>query len=611
MNDQPPPASGTPLPARLTPADRVVLLLWLSLCCGLVTTAGLVFAKVGLHRFVHASPHIVWMAPVSYLALLSPVALLLCLAGLGLPWLSGPRGFTAIVGSLAGYGLALNAPGIHPLAAAVVGLGLGIQAARFVSGRPERFRRLTRLTLPVLLGVVALLTAAVVIQNRRLERARMAGLPAAAPGRPNVLLIVLDTQRAMSMSAYGYGRPTTPSLERLAATGVRFNEAYSTAPWTLPSHASIMTGHWVHELSTDWSRPLDGSFPTLAEALDSLGYATGGFTANVVNTSAESGIARGFAHYDDYPLFFSAIIRSTNLGREITGSPRLLELFGRHSQFGRKAAPDVSAEFLTWLDRHEDRPFFAFLNYFDAHDPYPAPAPFDTLFGAPRDRERPDIAQLAWKIWTPEQVAVQRNAYDASIAFVDHQLGLLFAELERREKLDNTIVIVTADHGEEFYEHKLMRHGNSVYRPSVNVPLIIRYPARLPSGARVPEAVSLRNLPATVLDLAGAPPGARFPGRSLVDVLTDSSVASTQPVFIWLDGETTQPDWFPVHEGPLKSVLQGRLRYIVDRKGREELFQLSDTLEQHNLASDPAYGAALDSLRQAAAGMTRTSAAAR
>ncbi len=592
---------------RITPADRVVLLLWLSLFCGLVTTAGLLVAKVGLHRFVHASPHIVWMAPVSYLAILTPVALLLSLAGIGVPWLTGPRGFTGIVGSLAGYGLALNAPGIHPLAAAVVGLGLGIQAARFAAGSPERFRRLTRLTLPVLFGVVALLTAAVVLQNRRLEQRRLGQLPAPDAGRPNVLLIVLDTQRAMSMSAYGYARPTTPNLERLAASGVRFDEAYSTAPWTLPSHASIMTGHWVHELSTDWSRPLDGTFPTLAEALDSLGYVTGGFTANVVNTSAESGIARGFTHYDDYPLFFSAILRSTNLGREITGSPRLLELFNRHSQFGRKAAPDVSSEFLAWLDHHEDRPFFAFLNYFDAHDPYPAPAPFDTLFGAPRNRERPDIAQLAWKVWTPEQVAVQRNAYEASIAFVDHQLGLLFEELQQRGRFDNTVVIVTADHGEEFYEHKLMRHGNSVYRASVNVPLILRYPPRLPAGTRVPEAVSLRDLPATVLDLAGAPDAARFPGRSLVDVLEDSSVASTQPVFIWLDGETTQPEWFPVHEGPLKSVLAGRLRYIVDRKGREELYQLNDTLEQHNLAADTAFAGAMASLREAAAGMARAS----
>jgi len=611
MSDLRSPDSGTMAPARFTPSDRIGLLLWLSLFCGLVTTAGLLVAKVGLHRFVHASPHIVWMAPVSYLAILAPVALLLCLAGLGLPWLSGPRGFTVILGSLAGYGLALNAPGIHPLAAAVVGLGLGVQGARFVSSSPERFRRLTGLTLPVLLGIVGLLTATVVIQNRRLEQGRMARLPAAAAGRPNVLLIVLDTQRAMSMSAYGYQRPTTPNLEQLTATGVRFDEAYSTAPWTLPSHASIMTGHWVHELSTDWSRPLDGSFPTLAEALDSLGYATGGFTANVVNTSAESGIARGFAHYDDYPLFFSAILRSTNLGREITGSPRLLELFGRHSQFGRKAAPDVSAEFLTWLDRHEDRPFFAFLNYFDAHDPYPAPAPFDTLFGAPRDRERPDLAQLRWTGWTMDQVTVQRNAYDASIAFVDHELGLLFTELQRRGRFENTVVIVTADHGEEFYEHRLMRHGNSVYRPSVNVPLIIRYPARLPSGARVPAAVSLRDLPATVLDLAGAPSSVEFPGRSLVDVVKDSSAAGTQPVFIWLDGETTQPDWFPVHEGPLKSVLEGRLRYIVDRKGREELYLLSDTLEQRNLASDTTYATALKALRQAAAAMARATPASR
>ena len=115
-------------------------------------------------------------------------------------------------------------------------------------------------------------------------------------------MIVWDTVRADHLSLHGYGRPTTPNLERLAARGVRFNLAFSTSSWTLPSHASLFTGRWPHELRVDWTVPLGNDFPTLAEYLGAQGYDTAGFAANVDYCSRETGLARGFVHYEDYPI---------------------------------------------------------------------------------------------------------------------------------------------------------------------------------------------------------------------------------------------------------------------------------------------------------------------
>ena len=117
---------------------------------------------------------------------------------------------------------------------------------------------------------------------------------------PNVLLIVMDTVRADRLSLYGYHRPTSPALEALAKGGIRFDEARATAPWTLPSHASMFTGRWPHELDASWRTPLGTKFPTLAEYLGSRGYATAGFVANVEYCSSEFGLDRGFTHYEDY-----------------------------------------------------------------------------------------------------------------------------------------------------------------------------------------------------------------------------------------------------------------------------------------------------------------------
>ena len=149
---------------------------------------------------------------------------------------------------------------------------------------------------------VAILLAGFIFAGDRLKLAREASRPLPPANAPNILLIVLDTVRADRLSLYGYGRPTTPNLERLSKRGIRFDRARATAPWTLASHASLFTGRWPHELGEEWMTPLRGGFPMLAEYLGSRGYATAGFVANVLYCSRNTGLARGFTHYEDYVL---------------------------------------------------------------------------------------------------------------------------------------------------------------------------------------------------------------------------------------------------------------------------------------------------------------------
>ena len=205
--------------------------------------------------------------------------------------------------------------------------------------------------------------------DRYLEVSAKTKLPPSSPDAPNVLMIVLDTVRAQNLNLYGYHRPTMPKLEQIAKTGVFFEQAVSPAPWTLPSHASMFTGRHPHELSADWTTPLDATYPTLAEILYQHGYVTAGFVANKIYCSYESGLNRGFMHYEDYLVSPGQLIRSSALGREITNNLDLRQRFKYYDDLGGKSAERLNHDFLSWLSRQEQGPFFAFLNYFDAHNP--------------------------------------------------------------------------------------------------------------------------------------------------------------------------------------------------------------------------------------------------
>jgi arylsulfatase A-like enzyme len=413
-------------------------------------------------------------------------------------------------------------------------------------------------------------------------------LPRAQRDVPNVLFIVLDTVRASSLSLYGYDRRTAPWLEEFAKTAVRFDRAFSAAPWTLPSHASMFTGRLPHELSVDWYSPLDATYPTLAEVMAAHGYLTAGFIANTSYCSREFGLHRGFAHYEDFPISLSALANSSALGTAVADARWFRDLVGDREVLGRKHAPLVSQGFLNWVTSRNETPFFAFLNYFDAHDPYLPPLEFLPQY-APQ-RPKSNILRSEIEQFTLRDLQELRDSYDGCIAYLDRELELMFQQLRQSGILENTVVIITADHGEQFGEHGLTTHGNSLYLPLLHVPLLISFPSRIASATSVREAVSTRELAATILDLVGIPEPAGIPGSSLARYW--SSDADDEPnestvLFSETDKKLGFPSSYPVSKGALKSLLFEGMHYIKNLgDGREELYDIElDPLELNDLAN--------------------------
>jgi len=618
------PAKGS-RPERPTPATILLLAVWIGLTMGFLDLGFVVLQKlliVGeLYRLGHG---FLWIIPTGVAALVVlPGAALALVAGLRL-WrvpLGMAVGLTSFVGIL---DLCARLP-LELWSSLLLSAGLAVQAARLVGPRHHGFLRFARRTAPLLGGVVLSLAVATSGVLAWTERRAITALPP-PPAARNVLLIVWDTVRARNLSLYGHGRRTTPNLERLAARGTRFEHAFATSSWTLPSHASLFTGGWPHELSVGWKVPLDDAHPTLAGRLGSLGYDTAGFVANLDYCGREGGLARGFVHYEDYPLgVWDVFTRYLGLGRRF--DPVSLAMVAQILTAGRrgpahpltplskehaKRAEDVNQAFLNWLSwqRTRGRPFFAFLNYNDAHTPYEVPDDSAPGFGIRPSTWHQRLVLLEWnaldKVKLPFlEVQMANDIYDDCIAYLDRQLGTLLDELDRRGVLDDTLVVVTSDHGEHLGDHLLFFHGCSLYRQLVEVPLVVVDPVRVPAGRTVEEPVSLRDLPATVLDLLGLAGGSEFPGRTLArywDPGNGRDKAIFEPVLM----ETEKPDLLtnqgrePVAKGSMRSLVAGGMHYIRSGDGGEELYALkADPAEETNLSSLPGAEVSLEGFRDA------------
>ncbi|MEX2048839.1 MAG: sulfatase [Gemmatimonadota bacterium] len=551
------------------------------------------------------SGEILWMAPLAATAVLILVALVLLGAAAwpGARWLRGvaPLLFVGLcvfsLGRSTGWG-------IHPVALAVLATGVGAFAVGVIGRNLGRVRPWTRRALAACVLGLALWAAALTPMRRGMDEWDTRDLPPAAVGAPNVILIVWDTVRALSLSLYGYERHTTPFLERFAERGVVFERATAPAPWTLPSHASMFTGKYHHEHSARHDAPLDGTHLTLAEALRERGYETAGFVANEFYVGPGFGLNRGFDTYEYWRRPSVGGVASTWWVSGFVAA-KVRRRFGR-AEAPRIPAEDVDRSFLAWLDRRdEERPFFAFLNIFDAHDPYVPPASFGFAFSEPgrTDHWDPNPAHA----YSPSELQEMRNAYDSCIYYLDQQLQLLVDELERRGTLDNTLIILTSDHGETLGEQapNLVGHWTNIYYDVLHVPLLFVYPQVVPDSVEVATPVSLVDLPATVLDLVtdGAPNP--FPGHSLARQW-DSSVDSTggAPVSPLL-AESHPSDWherfpnWPISRGPLRSLVQGGQHYIIDSEGNESLFDIrEDVWERRDLADTRSGSAVLLDLRR-------------
>jgi arylsulfatase A-like enzyme len=524
--------------------------------------------------------------------------------------------------------------------------GIATRLAAALEWSATRSRRWMIRSFPGLLGLVLVL-AGLVFGGDRLRQWREAGRPQPPAGSPNVLLIVLDTVRADHLSLYGYPRPTTPALQRLAGRGIRFEQARAASPWTLPSHASLFTGRWPHELAVRWLTPLQGRFPTLAEYLGAHGYATAGFVANTLYCSYDTGLDRGFTHYEDYILGGLSPVRTVYLGDlALRALVHLVENVGGSlgpgplgawqeplhrlvltPDLAKRDAGSINRQFLDWLAQRPEpgRPFFVFLNYFDTHTSYLLPSGAPYRLGlkprSPADYRVLDQWSYLDKLELPQHYrTLAQDSYDNCLAYLDERLGELLDELQRRGALDHTWVIVTADHGEGLGEHELFDHGESLYRPEIRVPLVIVPPQPRRLAGVVNDPVSLRDLPATITDLVGLGTGAPFPGRSLARLWRDPSRPSAAP-----DGgdavlsELAAPNPIdpnrgrsPAHRGPLISLAEGDLVYIRNQgDGTEELFdERDDPRELINRARAAAMQPVLERFRDRLAQITATAVAA-
>jgi arylsulfatase A-like enzyme len=409
---------------------------------------------------------------------------------------------------------------------------------------------------------------------------QLANRPAAQADAPNVLLIVMDTVRPQSLSLCGYERSTSPELEKLAQKGVLFPQALTACSWTLPSHATLFTGQPQNLHRADFDRALDKTYPTLAECLRDSGYSSCGVVANFGCCGLISGLSRGFDEYIHFKSLKVMYKYASFMARYIFGMTEDHEML----------APEVNDNFLAWLDKRDtNRPFFGFLNYLDAHTPYCVPDPafdrFTDLDPALRTRfrqrwafegEAGGIEQRA----DPVEMTLAKDTYDGSIAYLSYHIGQLMDALEARGVLDNTLVVITNDHGEAFGEHGTWEHAKTMYRTEIQSFVLLFGPG-VRNGVVLDIPVSHSDVARTILDLVSGKPRENLGGESFAGLCSvdDSRTGRGSPMAY---------SQINLIKHQLQSLVIEGFHFIHNSNGVEpdKLFDYnSDPAEQHDLAA--------------------------
>jgi arylsulfatase A-like enzyme len=429
---------------------------------------------------------------------------------------------------------------------------------------------------------------------------RRGGQPAALPF--NVVLVLIDTLRADHLGAYGYARPTSPTFDALARDSVLFEGTTAQAAWTKPSVASLMTGVYVHRHGVVSNRDALGEAqPSLAEEMRARGYQTAAFSANPWITP-EFRFDRGFDEFESGRAMGAQLTSLYKLLRRVDralgarGVPANLSgwaFWGSSGNLGNAERDRLLTDSaVTWIESRGTDPYFLYVHLIGAHDPYDPPAEYARRFREPEwdgtvDRTIPPprvqtVFDTADPLAEPERAALIAQ-YDGAIAYADAQLGRLVDALRRAGTLDRTLIVVTADHGEEFYEHRNWRHGNQLYNEIVHVPLLFRLPGRLPAGRRTDLSMLVDVLPTIVGLVEGTPARKGLDGLAL---FTQTDGRPPRAIFAehwWFEGGTYVSRM--VRQGPLK------LQESRDEAGgqeRSELYDLAgDPSEQRNLLENP------------------------
>jgi membrane-anchored protein YejM (alkaline phosphatase superfamily) len=343
------------------------------------------------------------------------------------------------------------------------------------------------------------LWSAALFSSLVLSLAACGGEGTAMPG--DILLIVVDTARADHFSSYGYSRPTTPSFDRLAKEGMRFEDAWAQSPWTLPAMATILTGRPPHVHGAGRARegilPIRPEVATLAERMAAADYRTAAFINVIWCGPRLSALDRGFELYDFHT--------------------------SDESNRGHRDAMRTTDAALAWLDMIDDDPFFIIVHYFDPHLTYDPPPPYDTTFEEDPGMGLPAGFGSAVEVFKirngslrldPMQKKSLMARYDGELRYTDEQFARLRKGLERRGRWKDALVIVVADHGEEFWDHGGFEHGHSHYRELLRVPLIVKKPGEA-GGEVAEERVTQLDIAPTILEFAGLDLPDELPGKVL------------------------------------------------------------------------------------------------
>lgn len=356
------------------------------------------------------------------------------------------------------------------------------------------------------------------------------------PPPPNVVLISIDTLRADHLGCYGYRRNTSPEIDALARQGALFEQHITSAPWTLPAHTAMFTSvpGSVHGVTSPIGNRLAEEFETLPESFQSAGYETAGFFAGPYLHPA-FGLGQGFDRYidcvntvpddavdeDNRWSMEDPVLRRSHHG--VTNE----KVYAQWKKFYDEAGPRAAKN---------DKPFFAFVHLWDVHFDFEPPAPFDTMFdpdytGPYTGRDffsNPEINASIPKVDQDHIIAL----YDGEIRWTDSFIGKIKADLVAQGLLENTILVITSDHGTELFDHGGKGHRTTLYDEQIHIPFIVHFPAAVSPGQRYGTQTRMIDLGPTVRDLAGLAPVATTMGDSLAPLLREEIATRLSPVAI-------------------------------------------------------------------------------
>ena len=392
--------------------------------------------------------------------------------------------------------------------------------------------------------------------------------------RPNVVIITMDTVRADHLHCYDYGRETTPHIDAFARDATLYRRAVATAPWTVPTHASLFTGkfpfeHGAHAFKVDKdaennTNPLTTSQLTLAEVFWDEGYTTGAFVANDAYLGPRWQLNQGFEVY----------------------------------QVSRVYSPELNEKVFGWLETARKRPFFLFVNYIDAHSPYNTKREpgLDGVYAVDDEGELVDslynVVMPATGEVPPVLVRQVIDQYDTAVRNLDEQVGALFDRLKLLGVYDNTIIVLTSDHGEYFGEHYLVEHSKDVYEEAVAVPLVIKN-ATQKNGSVVETMVSLADVPDMIISQFE---GENWKGHLAAFPAVPGTHEIISEIYYTRVKDLFDPRWGFRFDRVRTAIYDWPYKYIFSSDGKHELFNLeADQGESSNLLeSEPGVAARLD-----------------